>query len=241
QYPDEWIGHPMKPFQGLDYPQRRRQRLLYRQPFWRLFARRDVQKGQGGKTDDEGDGLASLRRLDVQPGHHRLEQRGEHRLAHPAQAQARQRDAQLTGAKRGVEVPDHTSRDPRPAIAPGNQWRQLRIANFHQGELRRDKKTVQKNQRGDREQFEHDGNDRFLGHFRINSRRLEAPNSSSARARTSPRAGPGGAGAPRSGSWDASTRIGSRNASMNPPLTPPRRGTDRAPAEACSQAHLPEN
>src|SRR5256884_7895339 len=28
---------------------------------------------------------------------------------------------------------------------------------------------------------------------------------------------------------------------MNPPLTPPRRGTERAPTEACSQAHLPEN
>src|SRR5207249_705487 len=53
QQPDEWIGSLVKPLQGKADPKRGSQGMLNGQPFGRLFARHDVQEGQGGKTDEE--------------------------------------------------------------------------------------------------------------------------------------------------------------------------------------------
>ena len=70
-----------------------------------------------------------------------------------------------------------------------------------------------------------------MPHIGTLNRGLGAPISRSAR---SGHAAPRRAGARRSGSWRTSIRFCACIGTMNPPLTPPRWGTDSTPTNACS-------
>ena len=142
----ERIENQVEPAQRIRHPQRRRQRLLDRQRFGRKFSHDDVQKTDGRKPAHEGRGVPHLRRLHAQQVHHRVQQRGKHRLAHPAQAQAGQGDAELRGAQRGIQMLNQPPGHARAAVARLDQPLELRVADFDQRELRRHKEAVQQHQ-----------------------------------------------------------------------------------------------
>ena len=75
------------------------------------------------------------------------EQFGKNGLTDPAQPQAGQRDAQLSGGKIGVQIAEYPARYDGPAMALGNEWLQLSVAQFHQRELGGNEKAIEHNQR----------------------------------------------------------------------------------------------
>ena len=86
----------------------------------------------------------------------RLEQPGEIRLAHPAERQAGQGDAELRGREVGVEMAEDMPRQRGPPVVLLDQRIELAAAHLHQRKLRRDEKAVQEDEQQDAEQMEPD-------------------------------------------------------------------------------------
>jgi len=86
----------------------------------------------------------------------RRQQRMEHRLHRHAQAQTRQRDAELRRPKIGVNMGDDMASRLGAAVALFGQRRQLGIADADHGQLRRDKKSVQQHQGQQAQDFQRD-------------------------------------------------------------------------------------
>ncbi len=116
QQPDERIRQPREPRQRLRRPQRHRQRLADGHRLGRQFADDDQQKTVDEKAGHDRHRVPHRQRLHVQPAEHRRQQRLEHRFHQHAQAQARQRDAELDGADGRVQVLDEPPHDFRAAM-----------------------------------------------------------------------------------------------------------------------------
>ena len=94
--------------------------------------------------------------MDAERDQQRFQQRREHRLANPAQAEARHRDAKLRRAQIRIQIADDVLRRPRAAPALGDQRVELRLADADERELGGDKKSIQHHQHEHGEDFQRD-------------------------------------------------------------------------------------
>ena len=81
----------------------------------------------------------------------RLDHRGEDRLRKPAEPETCERDAELGGAERGIEILRDLLRDDRPSIAFLDERMQLCLADLHKGKLGRDEESVEQDEEDDEE------------------------------------------------------------------------------------------
>ena len=114
----------------------------------RQLAEHDVERGDEGKGNRERNRVPDLVR---QP--HVLRrgqnQHGNRRLAHPAEAERGERDAELCHGQRGVEVIGQLLGVFRTADALGDQRLKARRADLDAAEFRRDEEAVHKDQKDD--------------------------------------------------------------------------------------------
>ena len=82
-----------------------------------------------------------------QEGERRLNQRRERRLADPAEAEARHRDAELGRGDVAVGIGDRAPDGARAAVALGDQLIDARLADRDDRELRRDEEAVGEHER----------------------------------------------------------------------------------------------
>ena len=153
EQPVERIKREVKPVQRPRRCQRDRQRLLDRQPFRREFARRDVQERQRAEADGEGNRVLPDDGFDAERNQQRRKQRREHRLADPAEAKARHRDAKLRRAQIRIQIADNVLRRPRAALFFYDERVELRFADADERELGGDEKSVQQHQHEHGEDF----------------------------------------------------------------------------------------
>ena len=112
----------------------------------RQLAEHDVERGDEGKGNRERDRVPDLVR---QPHVLRRGQNqyGNRRLAHPAEAERGERDAELCHGQRGVEVIGQLLGVFRTADALGDQRLKARWADLDAAEFRRDEEAVHKDQK----------------------------------------------------------------------------------------------
>ena len=145
EQPDGGIEEFVEPLQRLRDPEGSRQRLLDGQGFRREFAHDDVQEGDDGETDREGEpvGLGGVNAEVFERGR---QQGGEDRLAHPAQAQAGEGNAELGRAEGRVEIANNAARNRGAPVTFGDEGFELGVADFDEGELSRNEEAVEQNQ-----------------------------------------------------------------------------------------------
>ena len=102
--------------------------------------------------------MLGLQRFDLKPAHQRVQQGGEHRFPDPAESQAGQRDSQLRGAQRFIQVMKDAPGNLRAHLAFQNEMLQLGVADLHQRKFGGNKKSVQQHQQQHRHDFQPDRN-----------------------------------------------------------------------------------
>ena len=133
------------------HPQGHRLRLADGEGLGHLLADDDVQRGEDEEADDEADRVQQLR-IDAGRHQHRLEQRGDRRLAQPAEAQRRHGDAELAGGQIGLELLQNAHRQLGPGATCIGHRHDARPADLDQRELGGDEKSI-----GGQEQHDADG------------------------------------------------------------------------------------
>ena len=82
-----------------------------------------------------------------------MKERFKNGLADPSKSKTRKGDSELAGAECRIEIVDQVSCDLGPSRAFVDQRFELGVADFDDGKLRRHKKPVQKNEKGDDKQI----------------------------------------------------------------------------------------
>ena len=107
-----------------------------------------MQRRHDGERDGDGDTVRRRRgHLRRQEGKPRLDQRGERRLADPAETEAGHRDPELGGGDVAVGLADGPPHGPRAAVSFGDQLIDARLADGDDRELRRDEESVGEHER----------------------------------------------------------------------------------------------
>jgi hypothetical protein len=112
--------------------------------FGRQFADNDVQKRDGGESDDRGERMAGrIHPLPRQQAQQRLEQIRDRRLTDPAERQTGEGDSELGGGDGAVEMRNGFFHGHRPGAIFLDHFFDLRSPHGDQRKLRRHKKAVQ--------------------------------------------------------------------------------------------------
>jgi hypothetical protein len=152
EHHDGGFQHEREQHQRAHAPQRRAFGALQRQALGCELAEHDVERGDGGERDRDGDRVRAGRRERTRPSRQqRLDQVRQRRLAQPAQRQRRQRDPELGRGQVGVEVLERAFQRGGVRAAGGDELRHAALSHRHQRELRRDEEAVRRYQREDPE------------------------------------------------------------------------------------------
>ena len=119
----------------------------------------------------------------------RIQQLFEHRFHRHAEAEARERDAELRRADVTIQMRDDVPRGAGAAIALRFKRSELRIADAHERQFRRHEKAVEQHQHDDREELQADGCDRVPVHQNFISPNITRRMSLSFTTATSARSG----------------------------------------------------
>ena len=111
---DGRVHGPIETIQGNRAPQADGFRVADGHRFGRQFAHDDVQEGNHAEGQHEGNAVYQFLRGEADGAEYGFEQAGKGRFADPAQAQRRQRDAQLAGGQVGVQLAMHLGQDAAP-------------------------------------------------------------------------------------------------------------------------------
>jgi hypothetical protein len=140
--PDEREKQVVKAQQGRGDPEHHPFRSLDREGLRGEFTKDDVEEGDDGESDGKGDRGDGLGIIDAPATEKRFEPVRHERLPHPAQTQARERDAKLCRGERGIEVLGRFEGELHPPPAGLGEGPELARPDFHQGEFGRDEEAV---------------------------------------------------------------------------------------------------